>query len=104
VGERPWWYFPHDIRIELGEGSGPPPPGFVQPHGVVATLVGGYLLLQVFGVSGAGPSVIGMHAFGELPRIWPASGASQLWPLPYRIDDTTLPAVANRLIGTTAIP
>jgi hypothetical protein len=104
VGAQPWWYCPHDVRIELGVGSGPPPAGFVQPHGVFANLVIGYLLLQLFGVSGPGPGAIGMHAFGHLPRIWPPPKTAISWPPPYRVDDTTLRDVANRLIGTVAVP
>lgn len=104
VGARPWWYSPHDIRIELGQGSAPPPPDFTQPHGVLATLVIGYLFLQVFGVSGAGPGAMGMYQFGDLPQIWPPPGVAISWPPPYRVDDTTLEAAANRLLGSVVIP
>lgn len=104
VGDRPWWFNPRDIRLELGEGSEPAPPGFIQDNGVLATLVIGHLVLQVFGISGDGPQLIGPHAFGEFPRIWPAQPTAVAWPPPYRIDDQTLEAFADRFENVPAYP
>jgi hypothetical protein len=103
VGAEPWWYNPHDVRVELGLGSAAPPPGldFVQSHGLLATLVIGYLILQVFGVGGSG-SLVGPEE-PSFPRIWPTQG-TVTWPPPEHIDDAGLPLWAERLLQKPPTP
>jgi hypothetical protein len=97
VGNAPWWYNPHDVRIELGPGSAPPPPGFVRNNGVLATLVIGYLIVQVFGIGGDG--VLGNpDRERALPMIWPPQD-TMMWPPQEHIDDAGLPLCAGRLLG-----
>jgi hypothetical protein len=97
IGEAPWWYNPHDIRIELGAGSAAPPPGFVRQNGVLATLVIGYLALQVFGLGGPG-AFLDPDREPVFPMIWPVGAETLMWPPPGHIDDAGLPLWAERLL------
>jgi hypothetical protein len=99
VGTAPWWYCPHDIRVELGPGSLQPLPGqdFTRAHGVLATLVIGYSVFQVFGIGGSG-QLLGPEE-AVLPRIWPPSGSALAWPPSGHVDDAGLPLWAGRLLS-----
>lgn len=105
VGPRPWWYNPHDVRAELGQGSAPPPPGFVRPHGVMATLVIGHLIWQIFGMGGPAARFAGIDADeGTLPAIWPPSLSPLSWPPTGHVDDAGLQLWANRLLHNPSHP
>jgi hypothetical protein len=98
IGTAPWWYNPQDVRVQLGPGSAPPAPwiDFIQDHGVLATLVIGYVVVQVFGVGGSGVLLGPTEA--AFPQIWPNAGATLTWPPAEHIDDSGLPLWANRLM------
>ena len=98
IGSAPFAFYPHNVRIELGPCSAPAPPGFVRSNGVLATLVIGYLITQVFGVGG--PGALG-NPDGEvaLPLIWPlALAPDRSWPTTGHLDDASLPQWAQRLL------
>jgi len=99
VGMEPLWYQPHDIRIELGPGSAPAPPGmdFLRENGVVATMVIGYLIAQVYGVGGTGRLATPEDEVRTLPLIWP-NAHDVAWPPPDHVDDAGLQLWADRLI------
>jgi len=99
VGPRPWWYNPHDVRAELGEGSAPAPPGFVGQHGVLATLIIGQLIWQIFGMGGPAARFAGIDADERtLPAIWPPRPSPVSWPPTGHVDDVGLDLWANRLL------
>jgi hypothetical protein len=96
-GTVPWWYSPSDVRVDLGPGSALPPPGvsLVRKHGVLATLVISYLIVQVFGVGGDG--VLVTQNEPAFPLIWPTSSPAVAWPPSEYIDDAGLPVWAQWL-------
>lgn len=97
-GSAPWWYSPSDVRVELGPGSASPPSGvsLAREHGVLATLVIGYFIIQVFGVGGDG--VLGISDEPAFPMIWPTSNPAVAWPPSEYIDDAGLLAWAQRIV------
>jgi hypothetical protein len=100
IGTHPWRYDPHDVRVELGPGSAPPPPGsnFLQRNGVLANLVIGYLFMQVYGTSGDGV-LDDPDREDALPLLWPVWKAESIhWPPAQHIDDRGLPLWAERLL------
>jgi hypothetical protein len=100
IGAQPWWYSSHDVRVERGPGSAPLPPGLATPNGVLATMVIGYLILQVFGTTSTG-ELVSPDRDRDLPLIWPLdAGAIVPWPPPGHIDDQGLPLWASRLLAT----
>jgi hypothetical protein len=92
VGKKPFHYEPMDVRIQEPGVSG------LRQNGVMATLVIGYLIAQIFGVPGArGLNVPEERA---LPLIWPSS-TDVSWPPAVCIDDAALGNWTNRFSPPT---
>ncbi len=70
---------------------------FVQLHGVLATLVIGHFITQVFGVNGSA-RLLNLDE-PALPRIWPIPGIWVQWPPQEQINDATLEQWAGRLLS-----
>jgi hypothetical protein len=102
-GDHPWFYRPHDVRIELGPGSALPAPGtdFLRSNGVYAALVVGYLIAQVFGISGTGWMPDPDREFQVLPMIWPTTRL-RTWPPREFVGDNAVMQWADRLIHDPA--
>lgn len=82
-GERPVFYESADITLSF--------PGDIPgtPHGVLTTLVIGYVAFKVLGVNSGTPSDPGPSV---MPRLWPISSHPIVWPPEHHIDDSSLPA------------
>jgi hypothetical protein len=97
VGSHPWRYQPHDVCVERGPGSAPLPSGISADHSVYATLVIGYLVMQVFGGNAggilAGPDEPLLHP------VWPLPNAQTAWPPPVYVDDGGLLQLETRLLA-----
>ena len=97
-GLAPFWYNPNDVHFEIGQGRYQPGTGkVIRPHGVLATCVIGYLIIQLLGIDGVGV----VEAPGEpaFPLIWPDVSRIVAWPPSEYISDEGLPLWAQRHIG-----
>ena len=105
IGSIPWWYNPHDISIELHPDSpGPSDSRFIRKTGVVATLVMGYLVVQIYGTSSEGALNLMDSEPQILPMIWPVQNPIVIWPAARSIDDAGLPVWAERLLYKPGTP
>src|SRR5262249_26786962 len=97
-GAEPIYYNAHDVRVEPLPGSPRPRPEEAASlrHGVLTTLIVGYLAVQVFGMDGA--THFPASTPPTLQEVWPALGVV-LWPPKDQYDDTTLNAFAERVLG-----
>jgi hypothetical protein len=98
-GLAPFWYNPQDVHFEIGQGV-PPRVGHgkvIEPHGVLATCVIGYLIVQVLGIDGVG--VVDAPGEPALPLIWPGIRGVVSWPPREYISDAGLPRWAQRHVG-----
>jgi len=81
-GGHPIYYEGHDITVEF--------PGVDHvrtPHGLLTTIVAGYLALKVLGIRVGSPQSRGRDS---LIRIWPPSDISVYWSSENPLDDSTL--------------
>lgn len=88
IGSRPVFSHHADITLSFPDDS----PG--TPHGVLMTLVIGYVAFKVLGVYGGTPSDPGPEV---MARLWPPpdTPTDLSWPPPGYLDETPLPAFAN---------
>jgi hypothetical protein len=99
-GLAPFWYNPHDVRFEIVREVLPEPQRrqVVRSHGVLATMVIGYLIVQLFGIDGIGVSIPDEPA---LPLMWPTPNTRFSWPPTEFIGDDGLSAWAQRHLAGT---
>jgi hypothetical protein len=85
VGKSPFYYEGRDITLTLPDD---PTSAAATPHGVLTTLVVGYLAVKVLGIRAGTPSEPGTtHLF----RIWPMTNDRFLsWPPEFHVDDPSL--------------
>jgi hypothetical protein len=101
VGAEPLFFVPEDIRVEALPGSVPfPKDGMIAHHGVLATLVIGYLALQIFGIDATGYDMtLTGPTWPSLLDIWPTFPGEIDWPPSVSFTDTTLWPLVDRLKG-----
>ena len=85
VGKSPFFYEGRDITLAFRDDPTSPA---TTPHGVLMTLVVGYLAVKVLGIRRGTPSEPGAtHLF----RIWPITNDNFLsWPPEFHVDDPSL--------------
>jgi hypothetical protein len=89
VGAQPLWGSMHDLSLFDSDGV------TVIDRGVIATLLVGYVALQVFHLSGLS---VQEHPAVPMLRIGPATERELKWPPPDHFTDETLPAFADRFV------
>jgi aromatic amino acid lyase len=97
-GSEPVVYSGEDVRVEVPDAQGKPSGTMLVQHGVYATLVLGYLGIQLFGVDGPLSLPLDLDRAPErVLRIWPPQSTDVSWPPPVGYDDGNLAAFASRL-------
>jgi hypothetical protein len=99
-GAEPLVYSGEDIRVEDPRRSSSPSPTVLVAHGVYATIVLGYVGIQLFGVDGPLSLPLDLERAPEhILRIWPQRAGVASWPPRKGYNDRTLAAFASRLTG-----
>ena len=85
VGRSPFYYEGRDITLTLPDN---PTSVSATAHGVLTTLIAGYLAVKVLGIRAGTPDEPGAtHLF----RIWPAANDRLFaWPPEFHVDDASL--------------
>lgn len=86
VGHRPAYGQHNDITVSFPDSA------VDTPHGVLLTLIVGYVAFKVMGINAGTPSYPGADA---LLRLWPPGDKTVVWPPMRHLDETTLPGFAN---------
>jgi hypothetical protein len=96
-GIAPFWYNPDDIHLEAEHATAVARAGDrISEHGVLATCVIGYLVLQVLGVDGVRAVTAEEPA---MPLLWPPRRSPLAWPPTEFISDEGLPGWAARVVA-----
>ena len=71
------------------------------PHGVLVTLVVGYVAFKVMGIKAGTPSYAGTDAWF---RLWPLGNETFIWPPQRHLDEISLPGFVNMYLDQTGEP
>jgi hypothetical protein len=88
-GDRPVFAQHDDITMSF------PDTAVSTPHGVLLTLVVGYVAFKVVGINVGTPSYPGAD---HLLRLWPPGNETVIWPPERHLDDATLPGFAHMFL------
>jgi hypothetical protein len=99
-GAEPLVYSGDDVRVEDPVEIRGRYRTVLAAHGVYATIVMGYLGIQLLGIDGPLALPLDLNRAPDyVVRIWPASPAAVAWPPPRSYDDGNLDAFISRLKG-----